>query len=80
MKARCPECRGEGRVFDLVATAANPQGVGVAICQNAEEGMFEECPLGILEDGGAWLVKPWLPSPRNVADAARVLAKSKGEK
>ena len=79
-KPRCPECRGEGSGLDLVSTAADPQGVGVAICTLAEEGEFEDCPIGILEDGGSWLVKPWLPSPRNVADAARVLAKSKGEK
>lgn len=77
MKARCPGCRGEGKTLDLVATAATPEGVGAAICQNAEEGAFEECPVGILMDGGSWLVKPWLPSPRNVSDAARVLAKSK---
>ena len=77
---RCPACRGEGTTLDLVANCADPQGVGVAICTLAAEGEFEDCPIGILEDGGSWLVKPWLPSPRNVADAARVLAKSKGEK
>lgn len=49
----------------------------MAICTLAEEGEFEDCPIGILIDGGDWLVKPWLPSPRNVADAARVLAKAK---
>jgi hypothetical protein len=77
--AKCEGCRGEGRTLDLVACCADPQGVGVAICQLAEEGEFEDCPIGVLIDGGDWLVKPWLPSPRNVADAARVLAKSKGE-
>lgn len=79
---RCPECRGEGKTLDLVATCADPQGVGTAIVQNAEEGMFDECPLGILEDGGSWLVKPWPASPRTVSDAAKILAKSKtkGEK
>jgi len=74
---RCPDCRGEGRTLDLVACCADPQGVGMAICTLAEEGEFEDCPIGILIDGGDWLVKPWLPSPRNVADAARVLAKAK---
>jgi hypothetical protein len=56
--------------------------LGVAIVTLAGEGEFDDCPIGILEDGGGWLVKPWLPSPRNVADAARVLAKAKtkGEK
>ena len=79
MEKRCPNCRGEGRTLDLVACCADPQGMGVAIATLAEEGEFEDCPIGILVDGGDWLVKPWLPSPRNVADAARVLAKSKGE-
>ena len=77
---RCPECRGEGRKLDLVSTAADPQGLGVAIVTLAEEGEFEDCPIGILVDGGGWLVKPWGASPRNVSDAAKVLAKSKGEK
>jgi hypothetical protein len=77
MRKRCPDCRGEGKVLDLVACCADPQGVGTAICKLAEEGEFEDCPIGILIDGGDWLVKPWLPSPRNVADAARVLAKAK---
>lgn len=77
---KCPECRGEGKTLDLVACCADPQGVGVTIITLGAEGEFEDCPIGILEDGGSWLVKPWLPSPRNVADAARVLAKSKGEK
>lgn len=74
---RCPECRGEGKTLDLVATCETPQDVGCAIIQLAQEGEFEDCPIGILEDGGSWLVKPWMPSPRNVADAARVLAKAK---
>ena len=77
---RCDECRGESRTLALVATAGSPQALGLAICTLAEEGEFEDCPIGVLVDGGGWLVKPWLPSPRNVADAARVLAKSKGEK
>jgi hypothetical protein len=79
---RCPDCRGEGRTLDLVATAATPQDVGVALVTLADEGEFSECPVGILRDGGSWLIKPWLPSPRNVSDAGRVLAKAprKGEK
>lgn len=74
---RCPECRGEGRVLDLVATSGNPEGVGQSIIQNALEGVFLECPLGILDTEGEknqkWLVSPWLPSPRNISDAGRVL-------
>lgn len=83
MVERCPECRGEGRVLDLVATALDPQGLGVCIVQLGQEGEFEECPLGVLdthgEVGKKWLVLPWLPSARNVVDAARVLAKSKAK-
>jgi hypothetical protein len=78
-KQRCSGCRGEGKVLDLVACCEDPPGLGTALCQLAEEGEFDECPLGVLIDGGAWLIKPWLPSPRNVSDAARVLAQSKGE-
>jgi hypothetical protein len=54
--------------------------LGVAIVALAAEHEFDDCPIGILEDGGGWLVKPWLPSPRNVSDAAKLLAKSKGER
>ena len=77
---RCSECRGEGRTLQLVATCGTPQSLGVALVELAQEGEFDECPIGILEDGGSWLIKPWLPSPRNVSDAARTLAKSKGDK
>jgi hypothetical protein len=47
----------------------------------AREGEWDECPFGLLdsegEKGRKWLVTPWLPSARNVRDAARTLAKSK---
>ncbi|HEY1309261.1 MAG TPA: hypothetical protein VGF24_37235 [Vicinamibacterales bacterium] len=56
----------------------------MAICTLAREGEFDECPIGLLdtqgETGKKWLILPWLPSARNVSDAARLLAKSKGEK
>ena len=81
---RCKECRGEGRVRDLVATATDPESLGVALVTLAREGEFTDCPIGILDTEGAkgqkWLVRPWQPSTRNVSDAARVLAKSKKEK
>lgn len=81
---RCPECRGEGKVLDLVATCADPQSLGVAIVQLGQEGEFNECPIGVLDTQGEkdqkWIILPWLPSPRNVSDAARTLARSrKGE-
>ena len=78
---RCPECRGEGRMKELVATCGTPEAVGVALVTLAREGEFSECPLGLLdrmgEKGHKWLISPWLASPRNVTDAARTLAKSK---
>jgi hypothetical protein len=83
-RVRCDECRGEGRLKQLVATAADEGGVGQALVQNAREGAFDECPIGLLdtqgEVGRKWLVTPWTPSPRNVSDAGRVLAQSKGER
>ena len=78
---RCPDCRGEGRTRDLIATCATPEALGVAIVTLAREGEWEGCPIGILdtlgEPGEKWLVRPWLPSARNITDAARTLAKSK---
>jgi hypothetical protein len=80
---RCPECRGEGRTLDLVATCGSPAGVGMAIVQLGREGELAECPVGVLDLEGEkdqkWLVSPWLPSTRNVTDAARLLASQKGE-
>ena len=75
---RCSECRGEGRTRDLVATTDSPEGIGTALYTLALEGEWDECPIGILdrmpEPGNpAWLVKPWLPSARNVSDAGRTL-------
>ena len=78
---RCTECRGEGRVRQEIATCATAEAVGVALVTLAREGEFEECPIGLLdsegETGQKWLIRPWLPSARNVSDAGRVLAKSK---
>jgi hypothetical protein len=79
-RVRCGNCRGEGKVLELVATCADPPALGCLLVTLAEEGEFEECPIGVLIDGGSWLIRPWMPSPRNVADAARVLAKAKGER
>jgi hypothetical protein len=81
---RCSVCRGEGRTTDLVATASDPESLGVAIVTLAREHELEGCPIGILDKPhqdkpGTWLVKPWQASARNVSDAARTLAKSKGK-
>jgi hypothetical protein len=74
---KCPTCRGEGRMRDLVATMETPEAVGVALVTLAREGEFEDCPIGLLdtqgETGQKWLIRPWLPSTRNVADAARLM-------
>jgi len=75
---RCPTCRGEGRVRDLVATADSPEAIGLALVTLGREGEFVDCAVGVLdvlgEPGERWILKPWLPSPRNVSDAGRVLA------
>ena len=78
---RCPDCRGEGRTRDLIATCGTPEALGVAIVTLAREGEWEGCPIGILdtlgEPGEKWLVRPWLPSARNISDAGRTLAKAR---
>lgn len=80
-QGRCLQCRGEGRIRQEVATCETPEALGVALVTLAREGEFEECPVGILDSEGEvgqkWLVKPWLPSARNVSDAGRTLARSK---
>lgn len=74
---RCPECRGEGRTLQLVATAPTPEALGTALVTLAREGEFSECPIGLLDLGGEpgerWLVRPWGPSPRNTSDAGKLL-------
>jgi len=74
---RCPICRGEGRTLELVATCASAEAVGVTLVTLGREGEWSECPVGVLdtegETGQKWLVSPWLPSPRNVSDAGRLL-------
>jgi hypothetical protein len=80
-RKRCSDCRGEGRVRQEIATCESPEAVGVALVTLAREGEWDECPFGLLdsegEKGKKWLITPWLPSARNVTDAARTLAKSK---
>lgn len=80
-RLKCPECRGEGRIRQEVASCGSPEAVGVALVTLAREGEFEGCPFGLLdregETGQKWLVLPWTASARNVRDAARTLARSK---
>ncbi len=83
-RKRCTECRGEGKVRQVIAEAETPQAVGVALVTCAREGAWEGCQFGLLdtqatEIGKKWLILPWQASPtaRNVSDAGRVLARSK---
>lgn len=82
--AKCPDCRGEGRVRDLVATCADAPSLGVALVTLAREGTWtDDCPMGCLdtegEVGKKWIVRPWQASPsaRNLSDAGRVLARGR---
>ena len=76
-RTRCADCRGEGRTRDLIATCATPEAIGVALVTLGREGEWEGCPLGLLdtegEKGERWLIRPWLPSARNISDAGRTL-------
>lgn len=101
---RCPDCRGEGRTLQEVASCESAEALGVALVTLAREDEFSDCPIGVLDrmpecehceiassetpwthpwcehckgsgikPAGTWLVKPWLPSPRNASDAGRLL-------
>jgi hypothetical protein len=74
---RCPDCNGEGRTLDLVATTESPEAAGRALVELGREGEWSECPVGLLdrmgEVGQKWIFRPWLPSPKNVSEAGRVL-------
>jgi hypothetical protein len=78
---KCPDCRGEGRIRDEVASCETAEAVGVALVTLGREGEWTDCPFGLLdregEKGKRWIILPWLPSARNVSDAARTLARSK---
>jgi hypothetical protein len=75
---------GDERNLQLVATCATPEAFGVAYITLGREGELDECPVGCLdrlpEEGQPkWIVRPWLPSARNLSDAGRTLARSKGK-
>lgn len=83
---RCGDCRGEGRIRQELAACESPEAVGVALVTLAREGEWttedgQPCAFGLLdrmgEKGQKWLILPWQASPRNVRDAARVMARSK---
>ena len=72
---------------ELVATCGTEAAVGVALCTLGREGEFDpdagDCAVGVLdtmgEVGRRWIFRPWLASPGNVADAARVLRSARGD-
>ena len=77
---RCPECRGEGRIRQEVATCESPEAIGVALVTLAREGEFSECQFGLLDRGGEvnakWLVLPWPATARTVSAAGKLLRAS----
>lgn len=79
-RTRCADCRGEGRVRELVATC-NEDSLGQTIIKLGQEGNWADCPFGLLDTMGEvnqkWLVRPWLPSARNLSDAGRQLSKTR---
>lgn len=70
-------CRAHDGTLSLVATCGSEEAVGVTICTLGREGEFDDCALGVLEDGGSWIIRPWEKSAKNVSQAAKDLARSK---
>ena len=79
-EGKCAECRGEGKIRELVATCSEDS-LGKTILRLGREGTWIDCPFGLLDTMGKvnekWLVKPWLPSARNISDAGRQLASAR---
>jgi hypothetical protein len=72
---------------ELIALCPDEAAVGVALCTLGREGEFDpdagDCAVGILdtqgETGRKWIVRPWLASPGNLADAGRVLRSGRAD-
>lgn len=60
----CEECGGAG--WDLQRADGGHRRVGCHACKSSG-----------VKPTGTWLLLPWMPSARNVRDAARTLARSK---
>lgn len=77
---KCPECRGEGKTRDLVATCKEDD-VGATLITLGREGEWKDCAFGLLDTMGEvnekWLIKPWLPSARNISEAGRQLNRAR---
>lgn len=63
-RPECPVCEGSGKVGPYKRSFE-------------KEWTCHVCEGSGVKPTGDWLVLPWMPSPRNVRDAARVLARSK---
>lgn len=80
-------CPGDTKA-ELIATCASEKAVGVALCELGRGGEFSpengDCAVGVLdtmgEVGKKWIFRPWLASPKNVSDAAKVMASAKKRK
>jgi cytochrome c553 len=67
---RMPECKAcEGSGKDQAARDLEDR--------TGYEGACVTCHGSGVKPTGTWLISPWLPSARNVTEAARTLAKSK---
>lgn len=66
------------RERECIAAEPDPQSLGVKLVELGKAGKLADCAVGILDVLGEpdekWILRPWLPSPRNVSDAGRVLA------
>lgn len=73
-------CPGETEP-ELIATCESEAAVGVTLCTLGREEEFDGCPVGVLDTMGEinqkWIVTPWLPSPRNLSDAGRMLRRAR---
>ena len=79
-------CPGETEP-ELIACCATEAAIGVALCTLGREGEFDpengDCAVGLLDTEGPvgrrWIFRPWLASPKNVSDAAKVLRSARGD-
>src|SRR3990172_6338070 len=70
----------DGGEPELVATAATPGAVGLALVTLGREGEFDDQAVGVLDAladpekaTGSWVLTPWCAAPRELSAAGRVL-------
>jgi hypothetical protein len=66
----CETCGGTGHIPPPVSHV-------MKVHPDDPRGRCHTCKSSGIKPTGTWLITPWLPSARNVTDAARTLAKSK---